>query len=245
MWRHPARYELLLWVSSPDLPLTLNEFGRTDVGDAIQLNGVPTLVDAIQKAGGITQQANLREIVLQRRLPGTGSETSYKQATFNLLDVVLNGNHSQNPYLFDGDTIRIAKAELTPQVAVELASANLSPQVINVNVIGEVNNPGRFELSANTPLVQAVLAAGGPSSRANKRNVELVRINRNGSLTLKRFQINLSEPTSNQKNPPLRDGDSVLVNPTQAAKAADLVNSVTSPLTGLFPLWTMFSLFAD
>ena len=31
----------------------------------------------------------------------------------------------------------------------------------NVNVIGEVVRPGRVEVPANTPLVQAILAAGG------------------------------------------------------------------------------------
>ena len=41
--------------------------------------------------------------------------------------------------------------------AIELAAANLSPQRIQVNVIGEVNSPGRLELMANTPLVGAIL----------------------------------------------------------------------------------------
>ena len=36
--------------------------------------------DAIQKAGVTTQNANLRGVVLQRRLPGTESDLSYKQA---------------------------------------------------------------------------------------------------------------------------------------------------------------------
>ena len=65
------------------------------------------------------------------------------------------------PFLFDGDTIRIHEAEETPEKAVELAAVNLSPQVISVNVIGEVNKPGRVEPPASTPLVQAVMAAGG------------------------------------------------------------------------------------
>ncbi|MDA7677023.1 hypothetical protein N8563_00725 [bacterium] len=41
---------------------------------------------------------------------------------------------------------------------------NPSPQVIGVNVIGEVVTPGTLQLQANTPLVQAVLAAGGPQT---------------------------------------------------------------------------------
>ena len=135
--------------------------------------------------------------MLQRRLPGTDIPLSYKQAELDLLDLVLEGNQSQNSFLFDGDTIRIREAEENiPEEAVELASVNLSPQVISVNVIGEVEKPA-VELQANTPLVQAVLAAGGPKNwRASTGNVELVRINRNGSATLKKFRINLEKVPS-------------------------------------------------
>ena len=182
-------------------------------------------------------------MVLQRRLPGTETELSYKQAELDLLDLVLDGNQSQNPFLFDGDTIRISEAEETPEEAVELAAVNLSPQVISVNVIGEVEKPGRVELQANTPLVQAVLAAGGPKDwRASTGNVELVRINRNGSATLKKFRIDLGEGASNEKNPPLRDGDSVKVNSSNLARASDAINAVSQPLGGLLQIWTLFRL---
>ena len=43
--------------------------------------------------------------------------------------------------MFDGDTIKIVRAEETPREAIELAAGSLSPQRIQVNVIGEVNSP--------------------------------------------------------------------------------------------------------
>ena len=240
----PIRVALVGQVERPGIySLTTSETGQTEGGPAIRLSGLPTVVDAIQKAGGITQNANLRGVVLQRRLPGIESQLSYKQAELDLLDLVLDGNQSQNPFLFDGDTIRIREAVETPEEAVELAAVNLSPQVISVNVIGEVENPGRVELQANTPLVQAVLAAGGPKNwRASTGNVELVRINRNGSATLKKFRIDLGEGASNEKNPPLRDGDSVKVNRSTLARASDAINAVSQPLGGLVQMWTLFRL---
>ena len=60
------------------------------------------------------------------RLPGMDKPLTYKQAQLDLLDLVLEGNQSQNPFLFDGDTIRITEAEETPERAVELAAVNLS-----------------------------------------------------------------------------------------------------------------------
>ena len=241
----PIRVSLVGEVERPGIySLTVSEMLQTEGGPNTSISGLPTLVDAIQKAGGITQVANLRDVVLQRRLPG--EPPRYKQAKINLLDLILKGNHSQNPFLFDGDTIRLSKVEEVPEEAVELASVNLSPQVINVNVIGEVETPGRLELEANTPLVQAVLAAGGPKAwRANRGNVELVRINRNGSATLERFGIDLSHGASNDRNPPLRNGDTVKVNRSGLAQTSDAINAVSQPVSGLVTIWTLLRLVND
>ena len=239
----PIRVALVGQVERPGIySLTTSEMAQTEGGPAIRLSGLPTVVDAIQKAGGITQNADLRGVVLQRRLPGSEGDFSYKQAELDLLDLILDGNQSQNPFLFDGDTIRIHEAEETPEEAVELAAVNLSPQLISVNVIGEVKKPGRVELPASTPLVQAVMAAGGANPRANTRNVELVRINRNGSATLKRFKLDLSAAASNKNNPPLQDGDSVLVNRSRLASAGDAISTVSQPIGGLVQIWTLFRL---
>ena len=50
------------------------------------------------RSGGITQNANLRKVVLQRRLPGRQVGTSYKQAGLDLLDLILDGNQSRTPF---------------------------------------------------------------------------------------------------------------------------------------------------
>ena len=241
----PIRVALVGQVERPGIySLTVSESVSTEGGPSTSVSGLPTVVDAIQKAGGITQKANLRDVQLQRRLPGETPQ--FKQARLNLLDLILEGNQSQNPYLFDGDTVRLGKADETPEEAIELASVNLSPQVIGVNVIGEVVKPGLLELQANTPLVQAVLAAGGPKNwRANRGNVELVRINRNGSATLERFKIDLSQGASNEKNPPLRDGDTVKVNRSGLAKASDAIGAVSEPLSSLVTIWTLLRLVND
>lgn len=238
----PIRVALVGQVERPGIySLTVSETVSTEGGPSTSVSGLPTVVDAIQKAGGITQKANLRDVQLQRRLPGETPQ--FKQARLNLLDLILEGNQSQNPYLFDGDTLRLGEADEAPEEAIELASVNLSPQVIGVNVIGEVLRPGIIELKANTPLVQAILAAGGAEGwRANRGNVELVRINRNGSATLKRFAIDLSQGASNEKNPPLRDGDTVKVNRSSVAKVSDAIGGVSEPLSGLVTIWTLFRL---
>ena len=238
----PIRVALVGEVERPGLySLSTSETTQTEGGPSISISGLPTVVDAIQKAGGITQRADLREVVLQRRLPG--EEVSYKQAKLDLLALIQEGRQSQNPYLFDGDVIRLATADETPKEAIELASVNLSPKQITVYIVGEVERPGPTPLMANTPLVQAIMAAGGPRTwRASKSNVELLRINRNGSATREKFQLKLSEGASNTRNPPLRDGDTVIVNRTALAVASDSINAVGQPLTSVANVFALIKL---
>ncbi len=239
----PIRVSLLGEVQRPGLYSLMAKGGESSAveGAVTKLSGLPTVVNAIQAAGGITQSANLRAVTLQRRLPGIN--LNYKETNLDLLKLIQSGNQLQNPYLFDGDVITLPTAPELPEEAVSLSSVNLSPQSITVNIIGEVYSPGPVALKSNTPLVQAILAAGGPRNwRANKGNVHLVRINRNGSATLRRFRINLAQGASSDKNPPLRDGDTVRVNRSPVAQATDAIGAVSQPLSGLVTVWSLFKL---
>ena len=239
----PLRVALVGEVERPGLyTLTTSEASNTEA--KVSISGLPALVDGIQKAGGVTANADLTQVVLQRRLPGTTPR--FKRTTVNLLALVREGDQLQNPLLFDGDTIRVTRAEEPVVEAIELASTTLAPQEIKVNVVGEVERPGPVTLSANTPLVQAVLSAGGTKAwRASRSNVELVRINRNGTATRQRFPLDLGQGASNAKNPPLRDGDTVLVNRSGLAVASDAIGAVSTPLTGLVNVWALVDLIQN
>ncbi|WP_255087428.1 SLBB domain-containing protein [Synechococcus sp. Tobar12-5m-g] len=202
--------------------------------------GLPTVVSAIQKAGGITLNSNIRSVTLRRKLPGLSNEV--KQVTLDLARLLQNGNLSQNPFVFDGDTITVARAQdPLPEEVIALGAINLSPQTINVNIIGEVRSPGPLQVKANTPLVQAILKAGGPTDwRARKNNVELVRINRNGTVSRQTFSMNYNQGVSNAFNPPLRDGDSVIVPRSLYGKTVDVVNQVIAPLGQALNIYAIY-----
>lgn len=241
----PIRVALVGEVERPGLySLTTSETTTTAGGPSLTISGPPTVVDAIQKAGGITLNANLRLVTLQRRLPGL--TPSFKQANLDLMALLVRGDQLQNPYLFDGDTIMISRAEQPAAESIELAAANLSPKRITVNVVGEVERPGPVQLQANTPLVQAVMAAGGPKNwRANNGSVELVRINRNGTATRETFALNLSQGASNARNPPLREGDTVLVKRSGLAVVSDAVTAVGAPLTSVANIFALIKLLGN
>lgn len=238
----PVKVSVTGEITNPGLySLTFDELTQTKGNAVIKNTGIPTIINAIQKAGGITNNSNLREVSISRLLPG--KDIAYKQTTVNLIDLILKGDQSQNFILFDGDIISIKKAEKLSEEIIEASSANLSPKVINVNVIGEVVSPGNLALMANTPVLQAVMQAGGPVPYgADKTNIQLVRINRNGSMTLRKYRLDLKQGVSEELNPPLLDGDIVYVNSSILAKVNRGIGAVTQPMTGLVTALSLFKL---
>jgi polysaccharide export outer membrane protein len=153
------------------------------------------------------------------------------------------GDKRQNPFLFDGDTIVIGKASAPPPDEVlKLAAANLFPSSITVNLVGEVKAPGRIPMRAGTPLMQALFLAGGPvPMRAKRNNVELVRMKRDGTVTLSRFSIDYKLGISGTRNPPLLDGDTVIVNRSVLASTTDTIGIISQPLSGVVNLLSLWS----
>lgn len=240
----PVQVSVVGEVENPGLySLSLGETSQAE-GIGVLNPGLPTLVAAVQKAGGLTLNADLTNVQLQRRLPGDTRQL--RETDINLKTLLQLGDKSQNPFLFDGDTIIVGRAATLDREVMELAASNLSPQSISVNVVGEVVSPGRQQLEANAPLMKAILAAGGPETwRAKQSNIELVRINRNGTATRQLFRLNYSEGVNPVSNPPLRNGDTVIVNRSNYAVVTDALDAVTQPLSSLVNAWALVDLIQN
>jgi polysaccharide biosynthesis/export protein len=239
----PLRVSLVGQVERPGL-YTLTDREASLSLAPVAISGLPTLVDAIQKAGGVTAEADLRQVVLRRRLPG--EQVRYRRARVDLLALIQEGDQVQNPILFDGDIIQLPRATEPVIDLSELAVTTIAPQEITVNVVGEVVRPGPVQVKPNTPLVQGVLAAGGGVvQRAKTDRVDLIRINRNGTLTRLAVPLNLSAPASADLNPPLRDGDVVVVYRSNYARLTDGIDAIGRPLTGIASVLTLLRLADD
>lgn len=199
----------------------------------------PSILNAIQKAGGITSHGNLKDISLIRKYK-KGS-TKYKKTTLDFSKLIKDGDLQQNPYLFDGDVIKIPKADLkTKEEDLYVKRSSLSPEKINVYIIGEVKEPGPIELNPNTPLLQAVLAAGGPTDwRANKGNIQLIRINENGTATSKKFRLDLNKGISQKNNPLLKESDTIFVQRNALAFGGDVIKSFAEPALNILNVYTL------
>ncbi|MBC7972412.1 MAG: polysaccharide biosynthesis/export family protein [Verrucomicrobia bacterium] len=197
----------------------------------------PTVSKAIQAAGGITEQADIRQIQI-RRPQGAGREET---RTIDLWKFLSAGDLTQDIQVRDGDTLVIPKAtQIDTTEALQIANSNFSPDAIRVNVVGEVTTPGAVAVKPNTTLNQAILAAGGFRNGRARKDVELIRLNPNGTVDRRTIAIDFSKKLDEKDNPPLRNNDVVVVNRNGIAKIGDTVGTVLGPLGGVLGLFTIF-----
>ncbi|MEO0705220.1 MAG: SLBB domain-containing protein [Cyanobacteria bacterium J06649_5] len=204
----------------------------------------PTVTQAIQTAGGIQPDANIREVQVYRRTRD-GSE---QVIAVNLWQLLTDGDITEDIVLQEGDTVVIPEADsLASEEVAEVVAASFSPETIRINVVGEVDRPGSIEVSPNTPLSQGVLAAGGFNNRARRGNVELIRLNPNGTATRSSLEVDFARGIDSDENPLLQNNDVIVVGRSGRAALSDALDSVVRPLGRAFSLFTIpasiFNLF--
>ncbi len=185
---------------------------------------LPTLSAAVTSAGGLTKDADIRQVTLRR------GNNSIK------IDLWAGLTSDQAPpdYLLqDGDSIFVPK--LNPQDVLDrrlLAKSSLAPKTIRVRVVGEVKKPGEVDVTPNSTISSAVAIAGGPTDKARMEEVSLVRLGDDGRIQEQR--MDLSKLIDSQQ---VQDGDVVLVPKSSNSSFLDVVGQVVPPLGILFNLF--------
>jgi len=214
----------------------------TKTSQSIDSQGWPSLVEAIQKAGGITSKGDLRNITLIRS-SGNGSAQEIRK--INYWESLKSGMPMQNPLVYDGDSIRVPEAESTTESEILATSkSSFAPTTITVNVVGEVKKPGPQFVKPNSPMSHAILAAGDITIRANKQTIQLFRLESNGSITQRQIIYTPGAKLNDASNPPLREGDTLVVDRHLWAKTSDRIKSALEPLGPLVNSASIFKVLA-
>ena len=100
-----------------------------------------------------------------------------------------------NPTLHNGDVVVVGNRE---------------PQPITVNVQGQVVKPGRFQVPPTTSAYSALQAAGGPTLAANTAGIVIKHFGMTDTIPFQFAQAG-QNPTDAALNPPLLDGDTIIV----------------------------------
>jgi polysaccharide export outer membrane protein len=244
------------WLVEPDVtinilqlrPLVINVAGEVQRPGPIQLsretlfstNNItsdffvrsPTVNGALQAAGGVTRNADIRQVVLKRHNPGGKDPV----VTINLWDSLTTPNAPRDLILQDGDSIfvpRLQEGETLDQRL--LARSSYAPETVRVRVVGEVKKPGELEVPPNSSLSSAVAIAGGPTDDAKLSNVRYVRLQENG--TIEERSVDLSNLNDTYQ---VQDGDVIFVPKTNTGTFLDRAGRAIPPLNFLLNIFRIF-----
>jgi polysaccharide export outer membrane protein len=182
----------------------------------------PTLANALIAAGGITSNADIRQITLKRYAPNGDSEP----IVINLWDAIQSDRATPGMVLQDGDSIYIPRLQVGEGVDRRLlARSQFAPATVRVRVVGEVKAPGEVQVPPDSSISSAVAIAGGPTEDANLREVAFVRLNELGQVEQQEFDLRSLNDTNQ-----IQEGDVVIVPKRGSASFVDFAGRLLSPL---------------
>ncbi|WP_221074102.1 polysaccharide biosynthesis/export family protein [Agarivorans aestuarii] len=165
--------------------ITMGELRTVEVfvlGDAFQpgkylVSSLSTITHALYASGGVNQQGSLRDIRLLR----DGQLVS----RFDLYDLLLSGNTSNDLQLRSGDVVFVG------------------PLGDTVSVEGEVVRPAIYEINGEESIAGLIRTAGGYTTKAFKKSARLERITNEGLIDL----VTLDLKSKTDLKMKLRNGD--------------------------------------
>ena len=128
---------------------------------------IPNLWRTLQEAGGLLASADLEKVAIIR-----GGEDTGAVIQVDVTKYFEQGELANLPKLQGGDTVHV------PRVA-SVRSGNDAPSSPFVSkneiyIAGEVASPGRYNLEANTDVLEALILAGGPTASADLSDVKVL-----------------------------------------------------------------------
>ncbi|MGC1308439.1 MAG: SLBB domain-containing protein [Phormidesmis sp.] len=221
----PLRVAIAGEVSQPGL------YTLTSAADA----QLPTVSQALQMAGGVTQAADLRQVQLRR----ANGRRPAQVVMIDLWALLNNGDVQQDLPLRDGDAIVIGEttavniAETNRLSASNLAAS--AQQSMTVAVVGEVFRPGAYEFGGSetpgngrTTVTQVVQKAGGIKPSADIRKIQVRRLTRSGSQQLIDLDFwQLLQAGDISQDLVLQQGDTVVI-PTASATTPGEIAQLTA-----------------
>ena len=193
----------------------------------------PTLTTALMASGGITPDADLRNIVIRRPVLQSAGGVNHEEYRVNLWDAVSRGDLSADPRIFSGDEIVVPTATVASLDQQTLLSSTLAPSEIQIQVAGEVNRPGQITVSPTVGVSGAVAAAGGLNKDGDPEEVVLLRMQPDGSVDQLFY-------TFGEASDPLMSGDVVVVQTSgrgETGDTFDFIGRILSPFGALFNIF--------
>ncbi len=155
---------------------------------------LPDLWSAILTAGGPTSDADLGRVQILRE-----GDHGTEAIEVDLSGGVTASRTASLPPLQPKDQILVPAVEDIPMGGDK------------VYVLGAVNSPGIYRVQAAGSVVEAIAAAGGPTSEADLEKIYLTRVNANGTIATRLNLKEYLEEGSPNADMPLQAGDTITI----------------------------------
>lgn len=223
----PIRVNVAGAVQRPG-PVQLQSMAPTVTAYSTNPLRAPTLSEALLQAGGITRDADIRQVLLKRYRP-TGESPPI---TINLWEALRSQNAATDPLLRDGDTILVPKLAAPDSLDQRLTvRSSFAQKTVRVRVMGEVKSPGEVQVAPDSTLTGAIAIAGGPTDKADLGNVAFIRMSESGRI--ERQELDLKKLADEMQ---VQDGDVVMVPKRGFATFVDNVSPFLNPFVILLNL---------
>ena len=192
----------------------------------------PTVFDAIQSSGGITEFSDLSniQVIRKNKISAGGGEIT---TTLDFRSLLTSGDKSQNIRIYDADIIKIKKSDKSNRnLLTKAVLSNLNPKFLSVFVSGRVNIPGSTLVSKASVLNDAIDMAGG--AKVLKGPTTFVRFNNDGTIDKRKFNLNKRAKRGSYKNPLLKEGDLIIIGESLLTSTNQVLTEITSPFLGIF-----------
>ena len=188
--RYVERPKLFINISEYQL-LTIKVQGAVEKPGTYQISSPIDIQGALAHAGGLSNNADLREIMIIRR---EGQEKEVVK--INLLDALEGANAEYLPEMQSGDIVIVNRL------------TNMS----YVRVIGAVRNPGRYIPMEDANVVDMISIAGGITTQGDLNKVYYIAISERNTEPV---HLKLEEIISDknvEKIPVVAPGDIIIIN---------------------------------
>jgi polysaccharide export outer membrane protein len=249
------------YIINPDVSVTLVAQRGVEVtilGEVVRPGyyplGAPQIAAALLSAGGTTGEADLRDVVIQRRLP----DGQVLEREVDLFTPLKEGQEIPDVALQDGDVIlvdRLDPAELDEYDRNLVSRSTLAKPTITVRFLnygsGSLGGATSGALTAldlpnGSRFADALVRVSLNPDTSNLGEVALIRFDEEaGRAVTTTLDANEAFRGIPAENPPLQENDVIIVNRTLLARITYTLNTFTQPFRDVLGFLLFFDQLAE
>ena len=206
------------YMKDPEVKVSIEEYhsqkvfvlGEVTKPGFSELKGKTTLLNVILGAGGPTSNAGEKVSILRedsdKEDKDSGEEKKLDHILVDINRLFLKGDLSQNIFVKTGDIIYVSRLEKGN------VTTRFYEKSLNIfYIVGEVKNPGAYEMKEGYTILNAILQAEGLTQYAAPNRTKLIRGEGNNKITFKLKMGDVLDKGDKSKDMVIEAGDLIIV----------------------------------